>query len=154
MAHEIERKFLVSKDTWRDNTKGTLYRQAYLNTAKERTVRIRTIGEQGFITIKSITRGISRQEFEYRIPVDEANQMIDTLAIQPVIEKYRYIIETGEVTWEIDEFLGMNQGLIIAEVELSHPDQPIILPDWIGAEVSHDPRYFNNNLVSHPYSNW
>ncbi|MDF7676503.1 CYTH domain-containing protein [Neisseriaceae bacterium ESL0693] len=154
MAQEIERKFLVINDHWRTEATGILYRQAYLNTDKQRTVRIRIIGEQAFITIKGITRDICRLEFEYPIAVEDAHTMIDQLAHRPIIEKYRYQIKQQDLIWEIDEFLGENQGLIIAEVELSHPDQKLVLPEWIGAEVSHDPRYFNNNLVTHPFQSW
>lgn len=130
MAQEIERKFLVCNDHWRYlATEGILYRQAYLNTDKQRVVRIRTVGDQGFITIKGITHDISRLEFEYPINIKDAQIMIDELAHQPTIEKYRYQLTHHGLTWEIDEFLGVNQGLIIAEVELSHPDQRLILPN-------------------------
>lgn len=154
MAQEIERKFLLKHDAWRALAHGTLYRQGYLNSAKERTVRIRTMGGQAFLTIKGITVGATRAEYEYPIPLTDCNIMLDTLAEKPLIEKKRYKIRHGGLTWEIDEFLGDNQGLIVAEVELEREDQPFDKPDWIGEEVTHDTRYFNANLVKHPYRQW
>jgi CYTH domain-containing protein len=154
MATEIERKFLVNGTSWKKGVAGALYRQGYLLTGKERTVRVRVADEEGFLTIKGAARGISRLEYEYRIPVLDATEMHDTLCLKPLIEKYRYRIEYAGLIWEVDEFLGENQGLLLAEVELAEADQPICLPDWAGAEVSHDPRYFNANLVSNPFSKW
>ncbi len=154
MAHEIERKFLVNGEAWRALAEGTHYRQGYLSTVKERTVRVRTINDKGFLTVKGITRGISRLEFEYEIPVAEAKQMLDDLCEQPLVEKSRYKIEQGGLTWEVDEFFGVNQGLIVAEVELSTEDQEYEKPEWIGDEVSGDPRYFNSNLIKHPFTQW
>ena len=129
MPQEIERKYLVIGDAWRNLATGTHYRQGYLNSAKERTVRIRTIGEKAFLTIKSETRGIRRQEYEYPIPYE------------------------GQL-WEIDEFLGENAGLIVAEIELADENQTFSKPAWIGKEVSADPRYYNANLVQRPYRLW
>ena len=106
------------------------------------------------LTIKGLTVGTTRAEYEYPIPVDDANQMLDTLCEQPVIDKTRFIVEHNGMTWEIDEFDGANAGLIVAEVELDSEDQTIELPEWIGDEVSHDPRYFNANLIAHPYTEW
>lgn len=154
MATEIERKFLVKGDEWRKLGKGTVYRQGYLSTVKERVVRVRTIDDKGYLTIKGITTGATRLEFEYEIPVEDANQMLDELCERPLIEKTRYVVEYGGLTWEIDEFAGENQGLILAEVELSSEDQQIELPDWIGEEVTGDPRYFNSNLIKHPFTRW
>lgn len=154
MATEIERKYLVKHDGWRSQTRGTLYRQGYLVREPEKTVRVRVAGDRGFLTIKSSTQGVSRSEYEYLIPLEDAQQMLDTLCTEPLIEKYRYLIEIGNLRWEIDEFLGDNQGLIVAEVELTDENQAIDLPDWIGVEVSHDPRYYNANLVKTPYSKW
>ena len=152
MGVEIERKFLVKNDRWRGLAPGLLYRQGYIPS--EQTVRIRIAGDQGFITIKGKTKGIARSEFEYAIPVEDAAQMLDTLCQPPLIEKYRHKIALNDLIWEVDEFLGDNQGLVIAEVELENSGQAIALPDWIGEEVSHDPRYYNANLVNHPYSHW
>jgi adenylate cyclase len=154
MGQEIERKFLLRGDTWRALATGTMYRQGYLNSVKERTVRIRTVGDKAFLTIKGISVGATRTEYEYPIPFDDCNAMLDTLAEKPLIEKKRYKIRRGELTWEIDEFFGDNSGLIMAEVELQREDQVFEKPDWIGAEVTGDPRYFNSNLVKHPYTKW
>lgn len=154
MAKEIERKFLVKNMSWKAQAAGVLYRQGYLNSVKERTVRVRTINNKAFITVKGITVGVSRLEFEYEIPFADAKQMLDHLVEKPIIEKYRYKIQQNGLTWEIDEFLGDNEGLVVAEVELKDEQQTFAPPDWLGEEVSSDPRYFNNNLVVHPYKTW
>lgn len=154
MGKEIERKFLVKSDAWRALAQGTMYRQGYLNSIKERTVRIRTVGEKAFLTIKGITVGASRAEYEYEIPFADCNAMLDTLAEKPIIEKKRYKIARAGLTWEIDEFFGENAGLIVAEVELESEDQKIDKPEWIGEEVTGDPRYFNSNLIKHPFTKW
>ena len=154
MAQEIERKFLVKGDAWRALAKGTTYRQGYLNSAKERTVRIRTADAQAFITIKGMTVGATRAEYEYEIPFGEGKEMLETLAEKPLIEKTRYKIQVGNLTWEIDEFLGENTGLIVAEVELKSEDQILDKPVWVGDEVTNDPRYFNANLVKKPFTRW
>jgi CYTH domain-containing protein len=153
MAKEIERKFLVVGEAWRKLAKGTLYRQGYLSTVKERTVRVRTIDDQGFLTVKGITVGATRLEFEYPIPVADSNKMLE-ICEQPLVEKYRFKIQHAGLIWEVDEFLGVNQGLIVAEVELQSETQTFEKPGWIGAEVTQDPRYFNANLIKHPYSKW
>jgi len=154
MAQEIERKFLPKSDAWRSNAIGTFYRQGYLSTIKERTVRIRTIGNKGYITVKGIAKGAVRAEYEYEIPVKDANEMLDTLCEQPIIEKMRYEIEHNELTWVVDEFEGVNKGLILVEVELSDENQKIELPAWVGSEVTGDPNYFNSNLTRNPYLSW
>ncbi len=154
MAKEIERKFLVRGDAWRSLAKGTMYRQGYLNSVKERTVRIRTVGDKAFLTVKGLTVGATRSEYEYEIPFGECNAMLDTLAEKPLIEKKRYKIPVAGFTWEIDEFFGDNVGLIVAEVELQSEDQKLDKPDWIGAEVTGDPRYFNSNLIKLPFTRW
>ena len=154
MGQEIERKFLVKSDAWRGLAEGTAYRQGYLNSAKERTVRIRTVGDKAFLTIKGLTVGATRSEYEYEVPFDECNAMLDNLAEKPLIEKKRYKITQGGLTWEIDEFFGDNTGLIVAEVELKSEDQTFKKPEWVGDEVTGDPRYFNANLISHPYTKW
>ena len=153
MAVEIERKYLVEGDEWRRLARGEVFRQGYLSTVKERTVRIRTVGAQAWITIKGLTVEATRSEFEYAIPLSDAQEMLE-LCEQPIIEKTRYVVEAGGLRWEIDEFGGVNRGLIVAEVELDDPNQDIDLPDWIGAEVTDDPRYYNANLIAHPYSVW
>lgn len=154
MATEIERKFLLRNDSWREGAVGTLYRQGYLNSAKERTVRIRTVGNGAVLTIKGITVGATRAEYEYPIPLADCNAMLDTLAEKPLIEKKRYRISHGGLTWEVDEFFGDNQGLVVAEVELQSEDQPFERPSWLGEEVTGDPRYFNSSLIKHPYTQW
>jgi adenylate cyclase len=130
------------------------YRQGYLSTVKERTVRVRTAGDKGYITVKGISVGATRSEYEYEVPLADANEMLDRLCECPLIEKIRYRIPTGDLTWEVDEFEGENRGLITAEVELTTESQAVPLPDWIGAEVTGDSRYFNSNLVAHPFSQW
>ena len=154
MGTEIERKFLMKDDSWRSLAKGTKYRQGYLNSTKERVVRVRTIDEKGFLTIKGITTGATRVEYEYEIPDAEATAMLDELCEKPLIEKNRYKIAFGGLTWEVDEFFGENQGLIVAEVELESEDQPFEKPEWIGEEVTGDPKYFNSNLIQNPYMKW
>ncbi len=154
MATEIERKYLVVGDAWRALGHGTAYRQGYLSTVKERTVRVRTIGDKGFLTIKGITVGATRSEYEYKIPVADADEILDDLCEKPIIEKNRYKIPIGGVTWEVDEFFGVNDGLIVAEIELQSEDQSFQKPDWIGEEVTSDPRYFNANLIARPFSTW
>lgn len=154
MANEIERKFLVVGNEWKALAAGVHYRQGYLSTIKERTVRVRTVGPRGMLAVKGLTRGVTRLEFEYDIPLADANRMLDDLCERPLIEKVRYTLRAGAITWEIDEFTGENDGLIVAEVELSAADQAFARPTWLGDEVSSDPRYFNANLVRHPYSAW
>ena len=152
MATEIERKFLITGDAWRGRGTSSVFRQGYLSTVKERTVRV--AGDQGSITIKGITIGATRTEFEYPIPFTDADAMLDELCEQPIIEKTRHVVEFDGTIWEIDEFSGVNEGLIVAEVELDSADQEFTLPRWIGDEVTDDPRYFNANLIAHPYSEW
>ncbi|PIT19482.1 adenylate cyclase [Snodgrassella communis] len=154
MTVEIERKFLVEGNGWRGLAPAVYFCQGYLSTIKERTVRVRVCDTQAWLTIKSTNQGITRTEFEYSIPVEDAQHMLRYMVEQPVIEKYRYHIRLNNLIWEVDEFLGANQGLIVAEVELSHANQQIVLPDWIGQEVSDDPRYYNSNLVSLPFTLW
>lgn len=154
MGIEIERKFLIASDDWRGLAKGMDYRQGYLSTIKERTVRVRTVGEKGFLTIKGISIGATRAEFEYEIPAGDAHELLDELCLRPLIEKRRHRVPFGGLIWEIDEFFGENHGLIVAEVELEDENQLIELPPWIGEEVTGDPRYFNASLVEHAFSTW
>ena len=161
MATEIERKFLVKGEQWRRQSQskgvlatGNVYRQGYLSTKKGCSVRVRLVGEQGYLTIKGSSQGISRAEYEYSIPAEDAQEMLDDLCDRPLIEKTRYKVEFASLTWEVDEFSGENQGLIVAEVELTDENQIIELPDWVDKEVSDDPRYYNVNLVQHPFSQW
>ncbi|MDO8527152.1 MAG: CYTH domain-containing protein [Deltaproteobacteria bacterium] len=154
MAQEIERKYLVKSFEWKNTTKGVLYRQGYLSTAKERIVRVRTGGKKGFLTIKGLTVGVTRSEFEYEIPIADANALLDNLCEHPLIEKNRYKVTHAGLTWEIDDFLGENVGLVVAEVEIGDENQKIDLPKWVGQEVSADPRYFNSNLIKNPFTRW
>ena len=154
MGQEIERKFLISGDSWREGANGILYRQGYLSTAKKRTVRVRIAGDSAWLTIKGPNQGAVRSEFEYEIPLADAAELLDTLCKHPLIEKTRYKVLVGKLVWEIDEFTGENAGLIVAEVELDAEDQQISLPDWVGEEVTGDPRYYNANLIRHPYREW
>ncbi len=154
MGQEIERKFLVTNQSWRSQVEGKLYRQGYIPTTDVRTVRIRTVGDQGFITLKGPVVNMTRPEYEYEIPLADAQTMLDTLCDPPLIEKYRYRLPIDDVLWEIDEFLGENQGLLMAEVELTSPDQRVHLPAWIGDEVTGDSRYYNSNLARNPFSQW
>ncbi|HEY9295803.1 MAG TPA: CYTH domain-containing protein [Phormidium sp.] len=154
MAIEIERKFLVNGEKWRSLATGITYRQGYICTKKEAVVRVRIVGDLGYLTIKGLSVGNSRAEFEYPIPLSDAQTMLETMCEQPLIEKSRYLIKHGELTWEVDEFFGENAGLIIAEVELTAENQVIELPEWVGMEVSHDSRYFNSNLFKYPFSKW
>ncbi|MGJ5630903.1 CYTH domain-containing protein [Nostoc sp. CALU 1950] len=154
MAKEIERKYLVRGNSWRGLAEGIVYRQGYIATQDKGTVRIRIVGEKSYLTIKGPNIKYSRLEFEYPIPLEDAQEMLETLCERPFIEKIRYKIELGGLIWEIDEFDGVNKGLILAEVELSDENQQFELPTWIGEEVSDDFRYFNSNLVKHPFSQW
>lgn len=153
MGQEIERKFLVKDGSWRSGA-GTMIRQGYLRNEIEGTVRVRTKGERGFLTIKGRSEGISRLEFEYEIPVEDADQILDELCRKPLIEKIRYEIGLGGFIWEIDEFLGENAGLVVAEIELEAENQVFPKPDWLGKEVSGDFRYQNASLVLNPYRTW
>jgi adenylate cyclase len=154
MGIEIERKYLVHGDTWRRGQPGVLYRQGFLRSSVECVIRVRIQGEQAFLTIKGRTESISRLEFEYAIPMVEAQEMLDQLCSHPLMEKYRYIRSFAGLEWEIDEFLGDNQGLVVAEVELRSEDQTITTPEWVEREVTDDPRYLNVNLAIKPYTQW
>lgn len=152
MAREIERKFLIKGSAWR-HAGAVRLRQGFLNSDQERTVRVRSVDDKAYLTIKGIAVGATRLEFEYEIPWEDAKQLLN-ICEKPLIEKDRYRVEEGGVVWEIDEFFGENYGLIIAEVELESEDQPFTKPDWVGDEVTGDPRYFNSNLVRKPYTKW
>ncbi|MGB2924631.1 MAG: CYTH domain-containing protein [Limnothrix sp.] len=154
MAQEIERKFLVQGDRWRTLATGVHYRQGYLQRGTGRTVRVRIAGEQGFLTIKGQTTGLTRLEFEYPIPLADAVEMLEKLGDRPQIEKKRYRILFEKMVWEVDEFFGENQGLILAEIELENEAQTFPKPDWIAQEVTQASRYYNASLVSYPYSQW
>jgi adenylate cyclase len=154
MPSEIEHKYLVRREAWKPSTAGVLYRQGYLSSAKERAVRVRIAGDKAFLTVKGLTTGLTRLEFEYPIPITDAAIMLDELCEQPLIEKTRYCEEYQGHRWEIDEFHGENAGLIIAEIEVSNAAERFAVPPWAAAEVSDDSRYFNSNLGLNPYKNW
>lgn len=155
MPIEIERKFLVRNNSWRDTANdGVRFRQGYLIGAQQASVRVRIEGEQANLNIKGATLGVRRQEFEYPIPLDEANELLDTLCEKPLIEKIRYTVRYGNHVWEIDLFEGDNAGLVVAEIELADEHEPFERPTWLGEEVSADPRYYNVSLVKHPYREW
>jgi len=154
MPVEIERKFLVRGDGWRGVAPGRDYRQGYLCAVAARTVRVRVVGDTGYLTVKGATVNASRVEYEYVIPVADATDMLDNLCERPLIEKTRYRIEYQGMVWEVDEFAGENAGLLVAEVELEAEDQQIALPDWVGEEVTGQLRYYNASLIANPYSKW
>ena len=154
MATEIERKFLLKNDDWKKLAAGVVYRQGYLGADGKRTVRVRVIGNKGFMTIKGKSVGISRMEYEYEIPVADADTLLAELCIQPLIEKKRYRIDYKGFIYEVDEFFADNEGLVVAEIELTSENQKFEKPSWLGREVSDDNRYFNASLVTHPYSLW
>jgi CYTH domain-containing protein len=154
MAIEIERKFLVKDDSWRGLGKGSHYRQGYLSTDPDRTVRVRKVAGEGYLTVKGRTVNATRAEYEYVIPSQDADAMLDELCARPLIEKTRYRIEYQGLVWEVDEFEGENAGLVIAEVELASENQVVALPVWVGEEVTTDSRYYNANLIANPFSRW
>ena len=154
MGIEIERKFLLKGTEWKQLAEGTGYRQGYLSSVKERTVRVRTIADKGYLTIKGISVGAVRSEYEYEIPHADADALLDALCERPIIEKNRYKIDHAGFTWEVDEFFGENEGLVVAEIELDSEDQEFEKPAWVGEEVTGDPRYFNSSLIKEPYARW
>ncbi len=155
MGVEVERKFLVTGQSWRDDvTSATRIVQGYLAQTDTATVRVRVKGDRGFLTVKGVSVGIARSEFEYEIPVTDALGMLDELAQGPVIDKVRHLVPVGAHIWEVDVFAGDNAPLIMAEVELADPGQAFVRPEWAGTEVSDDQRYFNVNLSRSPYSTW
>ncbi|MBU1231378.1 MAG: CYTH domain-containing protein [Proteobacteria bacterium] len=154
MAIEIERKFLVKDSSWRQGIEGKLYCQGYLSREKERTVRVRRVEDKAFLTVKGVNDGPSRLEYEYEIPVQDGQELLDNLCEQPLIEKIRYLVPYGEMMWEVDEFRGANKGLVVAEIELSSPEQQVEKPPWLGEEVTDDLRYYNSCLSMKPFSAW
>ncbi len=155
MGTEIERKFLVTSDGWRrEAQRRARFRQGYLANNERCSIRVRVAGDDARLNIKGAKLAVRRQEYEYPVPVDEANEMLDSLAQRPIIEKTRHYVEHAGHLWEVDEFEGDNAGLVVAEIELRSTDEVFEKPDWIGEEVSGDPRYYNVNLVEHPYKDW
>lgn len=153
MGTEIERKFLVTSDRWRQGAEGTPFVQGYLSTVPERTVRVRRMGDAGALTIKGKAAGLVRSEFEYPLPLADTLALLE-MCERPLISKIRYRVTHEGRPWEVDVFEGENAGLIVAEVELSHPREQVSLPAWVGDEVTHDPRYLNANLVKRPFASW
>jgi CYTH domain-containing protein len=151
---EIERKFLLGNDNWRGLAPGTPYVQGYLADDERCCVRVRIRQNEAALCVKGAPDGLARSEYEYPIPVDDARELLETCARRPLIEKTRYRVEYRGMYWEIDEFSGANQGLVVAEIELQSEDQPFKKPAWIGREVSGDPRYYNAALARLPYSEW
>lgn len=162
MGTEIERKYLVHHAQWQSHKQhllrqfpdlGQRYCQGYIPTANDTTARLRIAGKRGYLTLKSKVVGYTRAEYEYEIPAADAREMLDNFCNKPLVEKYRYRFEEAGSIWEVDEFIGENEGLIIAEVELDREDRQIELPDWIDRQVN-DKKYFNSYLSQHPYSQW
>jgi adenylate cyclase len=155
MALEIERKFLIRSDEWRGQVASReLLKQGYLSSGSQCSIRARVAGEYAWLNLKARKSGMTRLEFEYPIPLADANQILDELAQGPLLEKYRHRIPAGSLVWEIDEFLGANAGLIVAEIELPSEDASFDHPAWLGEEVTQDERYYNFNLARTPYTQW
>lgn len=155
MAQEIERKFLVKGEFKQQSSKATRITQGYLSSVPERTVRVRIKGDKGFITIKGIgsASGASRYEWEKEIPVSEVEQLL--LICEPgVIDKTRYLVKSGDHTFEVDEFYGENEGLVVAEIELSSEGEAFIRPEWLGMEVTGETKYYNSMLMKKPFKSW
>lgn len=155
MATEIERKFLVTSDDWRNQfTEKKIIRQGYFGPASKASIRIRISDSSANINIKSATLEVTRKEYEIPIPLTDAEEMLENLCERPFIEKIRHIVPFGNHVWEVDEFFGDNEGLVVAEIELSHAEEPFEAPSWLGKEVSEDKRYYNVCLVKHPFKDW
>lgn len=155
MGKEIERKYLVNRDKWQQLEKpaGQLYRQGYLLTDPNKTIRVRQTTNKGFLAIKGLTIGATRPEYEYEIPFAEAGELLDNFSVSELF-KTRYEILFDNKVWEVDEYLGDNLGLIMAEIELTHEDDRFTVPDWIEKEVTGEEKYYNSNLTIDPYKNW
>lgn len=156
MGVEIERKFLVIGETWRPRAAGTEIRQGYVCAGRERSVRVRIAGDKAFLTLKQARSGtcISRGEYEYAIPVDDAREMLADMCDGRRVEKVRYAVTVAGRDWVVDEFAGDNAGLVVAEIELDREDEAFTLPDWAGREVTTEPRYFNVSLIDRPFCRW
>lgn len=155
MAQEIEHKFLLANDGWREHVShSVIYKQGYLSSQATSSIRVRISDKQAWLNIKSATIGTQRSEYEYEIPLSDAHEILNSLCLKPVIEKTRHFVTHENHLWEIDEFDGENAGLIVAEIELDTLDEAFEKPDWVGAEVTQDVRYYNNNLAKNPYSAW
>jgi len=155
MALEIEHKFLLASDDWRREIDHSLhFKQGYLTSSPLSSIRVRISGDSAWLNIKSATIGNQRLEFEYAIPFSDANAILDELCCRPLVEKIRHFVPREPFVWEIDEFLGDNAGLIVAEIELPDIGAAFEKPVWLGKEITYDTRYYNNNLSLHPFKNW
>jgi adenylate cyclase len=155
MAQEIERKFLLSSDAWRDQVASAQRMvQGYLQRGEDTAIRVRIAGDAAWLNIKKSIDGVHRLEYEYPIPLADAEELLAQVVLRPVIDKTRHLVHIGPHTWEIDEFHGENDGLIVAEIELEHADEAFERPAWLGQEVSTDRRYFNSSLSERPYTSW
>ena len=155
MGTEIEHKFLLRDESWRGQVeRSASMRQGYLMSNSRCSVRVRIADGQGFLNIKSGVLGIQRSEYEYPIPLADAEELLDTLCENPLVEKTRHFVRHQGHLWEIDEFAGANAGLVVAELEVDHPDETFVRPDWLGEDVSRDIRYYNSQLARHPYTSW
>jgi adenylate cyclase len=154
MPAEIEHKFLVKSTVYRSLAEPVSYRQGYLAVMPDKIIRVRTVGSKGYVTFKFRVTILTREEYEYEIPFADAEKMLNERCIGPLIEKVRYRIPYEGFTWEVDEFLGDNAGLVVAEIEVSHEEEIFIKPDWVGDEVTNDPRYLNSNLSIRPFNTW
>lgn len=155
MAIEVEHKFLLANNDWRNRISHSVkYRQGYLSSMPTSSIRVRVSDEHAWLNIKSATIGTQRHEYEYEIPLIDANEILDSLCKKPLIEKTRHFVLDNANIWEIDEFEGKNEGLIIAEIELTEAGKTFAKPPWLGDEVTNDLRYYNNNLAINPYSEW
>jgi adenylate cyclase len=154
MSVEIEHKYLVKSTIYRSLAEPVSYRQGYLAILPDKAVRVRVAGDKGYLTIKARVSNLTRKEYEYEIPFTDAEEMLKGMCIGSVIEKLRFRILYEGFTWEVDEFLGDNAGLVVAEIEVSHEEEIFIKPDWVGDEVTNDPRYLNSNLSIRPFNTW
>ena len=154
MGIEIERKFIVRGDDYKAGITPVVIRQGFISTDMDSVIRVRIFGSKGFLAVKGSGTGISRTEYEYEIPLEDAREMLDKFCAGKSIEKLRYVVSHVSHKWEVDVFMKENSGLVIAEIELLSEDETIVLPPWVGEEVTGDPRYYNANLINHPYSSW
>ncbi len=155
MGSEIERKFLLRSDAWRAQVRDSVRLvQGYLSRGQQSAIRVRINGDQAQLNIKHALDGIHRLEYEYPVPLDDAREILERVALRPLIDKTRHHVEYHGHLWEIDEFHGENVGLIVAEIELGDPGESFVSPDWLGDEVSHDRRYYNSSLSETPFTQW
>lgn len=154
MPKEIERKFLVLDGWQKDCFEAKHCLQGFIYISKEKTIRVRVLQDKGYLTVKGATEGMTRLEYDYEIPLEDAKEMLTTLCIKPLIEKQRYYCKHKGHLWEVDVFMGANEGLVLAEIELKDPEEVFDKPSWVGQEVTDDPRYYNASLVSLPYNKW